>query len=116
MAFRVGQKIVCVDDTYNEHQAHYVSAWIKCGDIYTVRAILPPDFCSPLPGVALEEIIGQPHPIWDEECGWRSARFRPVVERKTDISTFTAMLNPSLEDVEYERDLNIIRQCLERHS
>jgi hypothetical protein len=26
-------------------------------------------------------------------------RFRPIVERKTDIAIFTAMLNPSLEDV-----------------
>lgn len=26
-------------------------------------------------------------------------RFRPLVERKTDISIFTEMLNPSLEDV-----------------
>jgi hypothetical protein len=30
----------------------------------------------------------------DPGLGWRADRFRPIVERKTDISIFTAMLRP----------------------
>lgn len=96
MAFRVGQKVVCVE------------AWSRYGlgrgdeigptqdSIYTIREIgvgLHPT-CPDELHVRLDEIV---NPVIEYKCGkyevaFRATRFRPVVERKTDISVFTAML------------------------
>lgn len=85
MTFRVGQKVVCVDDSgagKGRLQLHAV---------YTVSMICPPgsDGC---PGI---RVIGAKSP--NEESGspsfgWKDNRFRPVVESKTDISIFTEIL------------------------
>ena len=96
--FRIGQKVVCVNDDVIQYMTGYVSSWVKIGKIYTIREILPPDFiltdefC-----LCLEEIISDQHPMGGE-YGWRFSRFRPLTERKTDISIFTKMLNPDHAD------------------
>jgi hypothetical protein len=85
--FRVGQKVVCVidkdggrDDVYGGGH----SAGLRSGDIYVVtRAPNEGGFMS------VAGIYGS----------WCRTRFRPVVERKTDISIFKAMLTPKREDV-----------------
>ena len=90
MAFRVGQKVVCVNaaNIFAPGSAPLVE-----DAIYTVRSI---ERRSGGEGVALVEIIGEP---WDgggfPEVMFHTHRFRPVVERKTDISIFTKMLTPS---------------------
>lgn len=75
--FHVGQKVVCVEPTDD----------LVKGQIYTVLSIL----CDGLikvdrtrPGI---------------EWLFYAHRFRPVVERNTDISIFTALLNPSPQKV-----------------
>lgn len=80
MAFRVGQKVGCVD----------AGGWpqISIGTVYTVHSINNDYGCW----LRLKEVN-------PELGGYRASRFRPIVERKTDISCFTAMLNPSLEDL-----------------
>lgn len=101
--FRVGQKVVCVDDGWANWQlADMRSAGISSpikGEIYTVRAV------ETLQGEAhvwLAEIV---NPIVDysdvgqNEQGWAPELFRPVVERKTDISVFTRLLNTTPETV-----------------
>jgi hypothetical protein len=72
--FHVGQKVVCVNDEYQD---------IRCGDtpvkrgaIYTVRKCF--DFFGES-GVLVEEICNP------KDRGYHGFRFRPVVERKTDI-------------------------------
>jgi hypothetical protein len=102
--FYVGQKVVCVDD---EAHKKYVPKGYSASDgdmggltkgrVYTIRKtgeFLPGNFL-----VWLEEIL---RPIEADtvcliygECGYDPRRFRPIVERKTDISVFTAMLDPS---------------------
>lgn len=86
--FYVGQKVVCVNDDPDNYGRPVI---VVKGQVYTVsrafdwlgvRALL---FVEVSPG-------GEP--------GWCASRFRPVVERKTDISIFTAMLNPSDKRVE----------------
>ena len=76
MTFHVGQKVVCVDPPD-------LSDCLKRGQVYTCVAMedifLGVDCCS------------EP----DHHCGWFRDRFRPVVERKTSIEIFTAMLKPS---------------------
>lgn len=93
--FRVGQKVVCVDAEFEAIAANYFSSLPARDEIYTVRAIgkLPSDM---QPGIALVEIIGNEQPFSPiGEWGFEATRFRPFVERKTDISIFTEMLRPN---------------------
>ena len=64
------------------------------GRIYTVREVYVCPALGTL-GLRFEEHINPVHPMYGIECGYSAERFRPVVERKTDISIFTQMLNPS---------------------
>lgn len=87
MAFRVGQKVVCVDDaepTFHGVWAHYQ---VK-GQIYTVTAVGLVNNLDrkKLPCILVAELNrNELSPLWEH-------RFRPIVERKTDISIFTKML------------------------
>ncbi len=89
--FYVGQKVVCVDDQQPGKylppgRADYLSdapepMRIKKGEVYTVSALsieCETECCL------LQEIYGEHY--------YACARFRPVIERKTDISILTAML------------------------
>lgn len=93
--FRVGQKVVCVDDS-DGHIA-LLNGKIKRGAIYEVRGI-----CQHLPageiGVWLCECVVPALTFSDGyvcEPSWRIARFRPLVERETDIGLLTALLDPA---------------------
>jgi hypothetical protein len=78
MTFRVGQKVVCVDASGSARRV------MKEGDIFTVVG----------PGLHHDCVELDCKPINDRPgaCGWMKSRFRPVVERKTDISIFTEIL------------------------
>ena len=100
MAFYVGQRVICVEDRpgiYTSPNA-FVGAFdpdmdgLKSGAIYTVRAV---GICEiwKKPAVWLSEIYREPYD--GIEVGYSPKRFRPIVERKTDISIFKAMLNPA---------------------
>ena len=89
MAFRVGQKVVCVEEPMGA----------CCGrmepnknDIGTISDI----YWSELDNCAVLELQEFPAPSCSH-CGrgWCSSSFRPLVEYKTDISIFTALLNPA---------------------
>lgn len=88
MAFRVGQKVVCVDA-----RAARTSVSLHKGMVYTVRACGPERFAEGC-WVLLVEIINPPS-HWRggfEECGYAAERFRPIVEKKTDIAIFQEIL------------------------
>ena len=76
MTFRVGQKVVCVD-------ARSGSSCLYDKKVYTCLAIEPEylrvDCCA-----------GHD----PEKHRWFTHRFRPIVERKTDISALQALLVP----------------------
>lgn len=94
--FYVGQKVVCVDDAVTSSRRGWFSAPnVKptIGKVYTVRAV----------GESVEGFLGlRLHEL--NLCGkrgdglffidnfYRASRFRPVVERKTDISIFKKIL------------------------
>lgn len=88
MTFRVGQKVVCVNDKFIVRAEENPIA----GHIYTVRWVgqRNTDF---VPAMMLQEISGGLHSL-GIEYAFAIDRFRPVVERKTDISIFKKMLAP----------------------
>jgi hypothetical protein len=85
MTFRVGQKVVCVDEsTHDRGGWHPLSGIPQVGEIYTVTAL---GTHRGMPAVRLREIRNGAHDGY-----YRAKRFRPAVERKTDISVFTEIL------------------------
>lgn len=89
MTFRVGQKVICIDEV--GQNPNLGDRTVIKGRIYTVREAY--DWFG-YPGIRLDEIYNY------LDRGYSAHRFRPVVERKTDISIFTAMLNTSKREVE----------------
>jgi hypothetical protein len=94
MTFRVGQRVVCVDASRGRPLRGARATLVK-NAIYTIRKI---EIWNDVTGVYLEEIIEPVLDVWldrgpTEPC-WRLSRFRPVVERKTDISIFKRLLVP----------------------
>lgn len=96
--FHVGQKVVCVDASANKKYlppGYCISDpdldGLAKGRIYIIRGII---FIRRVPCVFLEEIIREVEPAFGFEAPYSAARFRPIVERKTDISIFTKMLKP----------------------
>ncbi len=100
--FHVGQKVVCVGDDLASVPEGYVLLTplvlpVK-GKIYTVRSIeiglVRGEAC-----LRLEEIEDQTAEVlaegelWEIEIVFDASYFRPLVERKTDISVFKEMLN-----------------------
>lgn len=90
MTFHVGQKVVLVG-----WAAANVAAWQETGarypnvgDVYTVRAIAPWKDSA----VLLLGEIDNSHLGFAIEPGFRQEFFRPVVERKADVSIFTEIL------------------------
>lgn len=94
--FYVGMKVVCVDASpmyYGEHSG------LTKGQIYTVSGIEPVRDINGHTGLHIAEV--KTAPLRREyRDSYRSNRFRPVVERKTSIAIFEAMLNPSDKRVE----------------
>jgi hypothetical protein len=89
--FWIGQKVVCVDDRGLAAALHQDEVGPLVGDIYTVRGLI---CVNGQHGVKLFEIVNPPHQYWGEtrECAFYARRFRPVVEKKTDISVFEEIL------------------------
>lgn len=101
MAFYVGQKVVCVDDDTCEIDNRQR---LFLGRVYTVRSVRStpgaiyahhPNYVDEKTFLALKEITDRV----GCDTAYAASRFRPVVERKTDIGIFQAMLNPSREQV-----------------
>ncbi len=90
MNFRVGMKLVCVD-------AVFADCYIQLNlpvyrGVYTVRDIVMGLGLDGLgPGLVFEEIQNPVGPL-GTEYSFVAERFRPLVERKTDISNFEKML------------------------
>jgi hypothetical protein len=92
MTFRVGQKVVCVDAsltlTAMTLRWAFRMGWpLVKGEVYTIQRLA---VLLNTQAVELVEVKNTKHL---ERC-FRLDRFRPVVERKTDISVFTEMLKP----------------------
>jgi len=99
--FTVGQKVVLVRSfgAISSLRAAVDGVTLPVqGVTYTVREF-DPDLSNGVLCIRLVELMNEPHD-WDGlEPSFEASLFRPVVERKTDISCFKAMLNPSKEQV-----------------
>jgi hypothetical protein len=93
VTFRVGQKVVCVDDKNLPGRRPWrPEDRIRVNAIYTVRDVL---VFGGEPSLRLVEHT-RPNTWLSGPCPdlpYLARRFRPVVERKTDISIFTEILN-----------------------
>lgn len=95
MAFHVGQKVTLKNDEPWIRDANEICP--AFGEVYTIHEIIACSESAIGFGLGLVEIRNTPHDY--EGLGFRETvfpaeEFRPVVERKTDISIFTAMLTP----------------------
>lgn len=88
--FRLGQKVVCIDDSKNSAGDE---SGLRKGSIYTINAVFPFQARDEDYGVQLYEIVA-PHSPYHLHA-FRASRFRPIVDGKTDISIFREMLKPS---------------------
>lgn len=68
------------------------------GGAYTVRSIRQ-GLQTGVTLLLLAELDNSHMPVKGLEPGFDSRYFRPLIERKTDISVFQAMLNPSKTEV-----------------
>ena len=101
MNFYVGQKVVCVDDAARPTAGlgwSFKKPNVHIGEVYTIGGF---ENGGGELGVYLLEVVSNypPFPRSGLSRSFYPDRFRPVVERKTDISIFTAMLNPSHQKV-----------------
>jgi len=98
---------VCVNDAPSTGPyAAGLHRMIRKGSVYTIRDIdhRAEFLLHGAPTIRLEEVVA---PIqlgtileWSWEPGFHPRRFRPVIERKTDISIFTEMLTPKVRERE----------------
>ncbi len=91
--FQVGQRVVCINDRFHGHKRNGF-ALPKQGQVYTIRRLVSRGYGV---GLLLNEIQNPERQFINDygEPGFLAHRFRPVVERKTDISIFTKMLDGS---------------------
>jgi len=93
---RVGAKVVCVDDTFT-HPTHGDYARPIKGRTYTIRAVAA-DYW---PGCMCIRLVELQNPVLDwaggppgaavfAEAAFDIVRFRPLVDRQTDIATHFA--------------------------
>lgn len=83
--FRVGQKVVCVNDGLHPQTGKATS--VKAGTVYTVSGVARNNDCHGYGGIAIREADPVHHIMFF--AAWR---FRPLAERKTDISQLQRML------------------------
>lgn len=93
--FRVGQKVVCVDDKPWMGVPWKEGGQPVVGEIYTITGIVIDDDSDEI--LHLAEIKRGPvaRRSWGALVGYGAHRFRPAVDRPTDIAIFKALLNPT---------------------
>lgn len=86
MNFRIGQKVVCVKRG-QWSVVLYGETVPEFGKIYTVRGFDPYLDAGGSAGIFLEEIVNPPHQYRNAygEASFCVTKFRPVIERKTEV-------------------------------
>lgn len=104
MTFFAGQKVVCIDDRRVVSVRVWLKNWVPIsrwvrldhnlnrGDVYRIVCIATMKDTANGNVVQLLHVDGAAHFEYPE-IGFPSFQFRPLIEKKTDISVFTKMLN-----------------------
>lgn len=96
MTWYVGQKIVCIDDSwYGPHKRLGFKRFrfdnvIKPKNVYTIRRINQHNHFPDRLVILLSEVV---HPRRPEHFGFPPEIFKPLLDKQTDISIFTDILN-----------------------
>lgn len=93
--FHEGQKVVCVDERPCACCDIPTPCAVRKGIIYTVASCLPSLGLLSDWAVTVVEVPTSAH---RGHAGFRAERFRPIEEKKTDISVFTEMLKSEKQD------------------
>jgi len=80
MAFFIGQKVVCISDDWEHTTDPSRKPEVVKGGVYVIRGVHDYGY----PSLTFEGL----------RCFYHQGAFRPIVEKKTDIAIFTAMLTP----------------------
>jgi hypothetical protein len=109
MTFRVGQKVICVGYRNPQFPLSDPAFKLTKGASYTIRDI-DTRFIS-MHGVMtirVEEVVrpSENCAFGPWEPGYHPLCFRPVAEKKTDISIFTQLLRPTPESRELVSSVN----------
>lgn len=97
--FQIGQKVVCVADKWAGGYGDEI--FPQLGGVYTVRGIDLHRLGSRcLVGLWLREIHNEKrlYARGIDEASFGADQFRPLIERKTDISIFKKMLTPKRKE------------------
>lgn len=90
MTFHVGQKVVCVEEWIDWYGPETLP---RKGKMYTIRELIDIGLA---PSMRLMEIVNPVNDCWLNvepcEIAFDRSAFRPIVEKKTDISIFTEIL------------------------
>ena len=104
--FRVGQKVVCIDDSPGLFSGR---SYVTLNAIYTIRG-----FCENIHGeigLLLNEVRPDvPRLLFGQERGFQQSRFRPVVERGTDIGFAHEILRKANKKVPALTDSSGVRK------
>lgn len=107
MTFQVGQKVVCVDAVPHTRYTPFASlgglGGLRKNEVYTIRCV---GIRLGVSVVRLEEIVRAENTLLSEENFYAAARFRPIVERKTEVS-FTAGADPSTDQFDNRRKVRV---------
>jgi len=95
MAWRVGMKCELVDDDWTPRRVP-LQYPVK-GQVYVVRTV-DISALSGRVGLRLQGIKNRRHPRIGAEYGFLASRFRPIVDRKTDISFAHEILRTVTKD------------------
>jgi hypothetical protein len=108
---RIGQKVVCIDDSIKPGKEAFVrnvyKQWIKEGETYTIRDIIDND--DIVTGILLKEVINMPiyiHLIDDiQEPAFRMERFKELDEfeetEKLEEVAVLDLANDNFRDLKY---------------
>lgn len=90
----VGRKVVCTSDGWAAHNGESVP---KKGEVYTIRTANPGVDIPDRIFIRLAEIVNESKGYTNGfyECAFDVRGFRPLTQRKTDISVFQKMLEPA---------------------
>ena len=95
--FYVGQKVVCVNANNTPGRVWYEGEALVEDAVYTVAHVMLDQDGDLV--LDFQELTRSPIARAHGMIGYHVRRFRPIVERKTDISIFTDMLTPKTEEV-----------------